>query len=63
MSQVGLLTKKYRKKIMMNKKQNIPLQGEVNPQDVFTKLSIFAMRAADKYKLKNFKLETNQGQK
>jgi len=43
-----------------NEKQNTALPGEVDPKNAFTKLSIFAMHAANKYKLKNFKLEKNK---
>lgn len=50
------------RKIFMSdtEKQNTALPGEVDPKNAFTKLSIFALRAANKYKLKNFKLEKNK---
>jgi len=44
-------------------KQNTVLAGEVTPENAFTKLSIFAMHAADKYKLKSFKISTNKEKK
>jgi len=41
-------------------KQNTVLAGEVTPENAFTKLSVIAMHAADKYKLKNFKINTRK---
>jgi len=41
-------------------KQKTILPCEITPKNAFTKLSIFALRAANKYKIKIFKVNTNK---
>ncbi len=44
-------------------KQNTPLPNEVTPENAFTKLSISAMHAADRYKLKSLKINEKSSKK
>jgi len=40
-------------------KQNTPLPNEVSLKSAFTKLTVIAKRTADRYKLKDLKIEAN----
>jgi len=46
------------KKITDLQKQKIILVNEVTPENAFTKITVFAARAASKYQLKSFKLNS-----
>ena len=45
-------------KVTAMQKQKIFLKEEVSPENAFTKMTVIATRAASKYQLNTFKLET-----
>jgi len=54
---------KINRKLTAREKQYTPLPGEVTPENAFTKISIYAKRAANRFDLKNFKINSSEGKK